>query len=121
MRYTDSHEWISVSGKKGRVGITAHAQGELGEIVFIELPKVGQKVRAGEEVSVLESTKAAADVYSPVSGVVTAVHEDLKQNTHALNDQPESAGWLFEIELSEPKEADRLMTLEQYKRVIYRE
>jgi len=118
MRYTDSHEWIAVTGNKGRVGITGHARNELGEIVYVELPKPGQKVKAGEEVAVLESTKAAADVYSPVSGTVTAVHDLLKHNSHALNDQPESAGWLFEIELSDPKEADRLMTLQQYQSLI---
>lgn len=115
MRYTDSHEWISIIGKKGKVGITKHARDELGEIVYIELPKVGQQVRAGEEICVLESTKAAADVYAPVSGTVTAIHELLNKNPHSLNQDPESAGWIFEIELSHPKELDRLMTLLEYQ------
>lgn len=113
--YTDSHEWILVDGKKGRVGISQHACKELGEVVFVELPKVGQEVKAGEEVIVLESTKAAADVYAPVSGTVTAVHEVLKQNLQSLNDRPEGEGWLYEIELSDPKELQRLMTLEEYR------
>lgn len=118
MHYTDSHEWISVKGNIGRVGITKHAQGELGEIVYVELPKVGEKVRSGEEVSVLESTKAAADVYAPVSGKIVSVHEILNRNPHALNDDPESAGWIFEIELSNPKELDRLMSFNEYQALI---
>jgi glycine cleavage system H protein len=119
MRFTDSHEWISVSGNKGKVGITKHARNELGEIVYVELPKVGQKVRAGEEVCVLESTKAAADVYAPVSGTILAVHDVLNQNPHALNDDPESAGWIFQIELANPKELDSLMSAEEYQALIH--
>ena len=118
MFYTDSHEWILISGNKGKVGITKHARNELGEIVYVELPKPGQKVRSGEEVCVLESTKAAADVYAPVSGAILAVHDLMSKNPHALNEDPESRGWLFEIELSNPKELDRLMSLEEYQKLI---
>src|SRR5260221_12463584 len=103
MRYTDSHEWITLSEKIGRVGITTHAQNELGEIVFIELPKVGQTVAAGDEICVLESTKAAADVYAPVSGKIAAVNEVLSKDPRALNQDPEGSGWIFEIELSNPQ------------------
>ena len=115
MFYTDSHEWISIDGKKGRVGITKYARSELGEIVFVELPKVGLNVQAGEEVSVLESTKAASDVYTPVSGTILAVHEVLNRNLESLNQDPESLGWLYEIELSDPKELDHLSNAEEYR------
>lgn len=114
MYFTDSHEWISLKGNRGRVGITEHAQKELGEIVYVELPKLGQIVEAGMEASVLESTKAAADVYTPVSGKITAVHDLLKENIQTLNQDPELTGWIFEIELSHPQEIDRLMTRDEY-------
>ena|SRR3990167_5473813 len=116
VKYTDSHEWIAISGASaGKVGITAYAQKELGEIVYIELPKVGQTVKAGDAVCVLESTKAATDVYAPLSGTVGAVNEVLVKNPHALNDDPEGAGWLFQIQLSHPKEQSRLLSAEEYR------
>ena len=118
MLYTDSHEWIAVSGNKGKVGITEHARNELGDIVYVELPKLGQKVRFGEEVCVLESTKAAADVYAPVSGIILAVHDLISKDPHSLNEDPESAGWLFEIEIANSKELSRLMTQEEYQKMI---
>jgi len=118
MRYTESHEWISLSDNQGRVGITKHARNELGEIVYVELPKIGQQVRVGEEVCVLESTKAAADVYAPATGTISAVHDLLKTNPHSLNQDPESAGWLFEITLSNPKEIERLMSPDEYRALI---
>lgn len=118
MRYTDSHEWMTLKGKIGRVGITSHAQNELGEIVFIELPKVGAEVHAGDEISVLESTKAAADVYAPLSGKITAVNHVLSKDPHALNKDPEGSGWIFEIELSNPQDYDKLLSLEEYQKLI---
>lgn len=120
VRFTDSHEWIAIEGAKGTVGISEYAQKELGEIVAIELPKVGQKVRAGEETCVLESTKAAADVYAPVAGTVVSINEVLLKNPHALNEAPESYGWLFKIELSNAREFDRLLTLAEYRTLISR-
>ena len=114
MRFTESHEWIRLQDKIGTVGITEHAQNELGEVVFIELPKVGQSARAGEQICVLESTKAAADIYSPVTGTVVAVNELLKKNPSLINRDAEKGGWLFQIELSAPKEVDRLLTRENY-------
>lgn len=115
MHFTATHEWIHLEGSVGTVGITDYAQKELGEIVFIELPKVGQKVKAGQEVSVLESTKAAADAYVPVSGKIVAVNESLRSTPSAINHHPETSGWLFKIELTNPKELDRLLTPAQYK------
>ncbi|MBX7066203.1 MAG: glycine cleavage system protein GcvH [Parachlamydiales bacterium] len=118
MRYTESHEWIECKGKIGTVGITSYAQKELGDIVSIELPKVGQMLKAKHEACVLESTKAAADVYAPVSGKVVAVNEALKKDPSLINRHPESTGWLFQIELSNPKEADSLMTEKEYHSLI---
>ncbi|MDP1608410.1 MAG: glycine cleavage system protein GcvH [Chlamydiales bacterium] len=94
-----SHEWIRVEENIGTVGISDHAQKELGEIVYIELPQIGQLVKEGEEVCVLESTKAAADVYSPASGKVIAVNESVRQTPSLINRAAESSGWLYKIEL----------------------
>ncbi len=114
--FTESHEWLKLNQhKEGTVGITNYAQKELGEIVSIELPKTGQKVKAGQEIAVLESTKAAADIYAPVSGKIIAVNEELRANPSIINKASESSGWLFQIELSNPKELDHLMTREQYR------
>jgi glycine cleavage system H protein len=114
VRYTESHEWVALDGQIGTVGITEYAQKELGEIVYIELPKVGQIVKQGEEISVLESTKAAADVYAPVSGKVVAVNEAVRKTPDLLNRAAETHGWLLRIELSHLAEWDRLMSREQY-------
>jgi glycine cleavage system H protein len=111
MKYTESHEWIETDG---RVGISTHAQKELGEIVHVELPEVGRHVEAGEEIAVIESTKAAADIYTPVSGVVTAVNEDAKNNPALINSDPEGKGWLYQMEVSKPLELEDLLAPETY-------
>ena len=118
MKYTDSHEWIFVDGETAAVGISAHAQKELGEVVFIQLPKVGDKFKAGNEVAVLESTKAAADIYCPVSGTIVAINEDVKENPNILNTSPEKDGWLFKIALSDLSELDTLLCDQQYLQLI---
>jgi glycine cleavage system H protein len=118
MFFTDSHEWICVEEGIGIVGITAHAQKELGEIVFVDLPPVGKQLRAGEEVAVLESTKAAADIYSPVSGEVVAVNTVLKADVDLLNRSPERDGWLFKIKVTKSSEFEELMNQEQYAALI---
>lgn len=115
MKYSPSHEWIRIENDIGTIGITAYAQKELGEVVYIELPKVGSTVRLGDEICVLESTKAAADVYSPVSGKVTQVNEQLKDKLELLNQAPENEGWLFKIALDDPKEVDQMLDLKGYK------
>src|SRR5688572_8170163 len=94
MKFTDSHEWIIVEKGEGIVGITDFAQKELGEISYIALPKIGTQVEAGEEICILESTKAAADIYSPVSGTVVAVNSSLAANPALLNESPQEKGWL---------------------------
>ena len=118
MRFTESHEWIKLQGKIGIVGITQHAQKELGEIVFVELPKVGAKVKKGDEVCVLESTKAAADVYAPVSGKITAVNETVKKSPSFINQSAESDGWLFQIEVDSPAEVEKLLSRSEYETLI---
>lgn len=118
MRFTESHEWIKLQGKTGIVGITHHAQKELGDIVFVELPKVGAKVKKGDEVCVLESTKAAADVYAPVSGKITAVNEALKKGPSFINQSAESDGWLFQIEVENPSEVEKLLSRSEYETLI---
>lgn len=118
MRFTESHEWIVVEGDIGTVGITAHAQKELGDIVFVELPVVGKHVRAAEETAVLESTKAASDVYAPVSGQIIAVNHDLKTSCANINRFPEKEGWLFKIKLADPRETQILMDRAQYNATV---
>ncbi len=118
MRFTDSHEWIKVDNGIGTVGITDHAQKELGEVVFIELPAVGKRVRAGEEVAVLESTKAAADIYSPVTGEIVEINQRLADFIHEVNSQAESAGWLFKIKLCDHQEVDKLLKKEEYLQMV---
>jgi glycine cleavage system H protein len=118
MKFTDSHEWIRVENGKGIVGITRFAREELGPVVYLELPAVGVRVKAGEEAAVLESTKAAADVYAPVSGEVTAVNERLRAAIGALNTDPEGEGWLFEVTLSHPSELEELLDREKYLTLV---
>lgn len=116
MRFTETHEWIRLEENIGTVGITQYAQNELGEIVYVELPKVGSRVKAGEEVCVLESTKSAADVYSPVAGTIVAVHEDLRASPQKINQSPESEGWLYRIELERVKDIEALLSKKEYER-----
>ena len=118
MKFAESHEWIDVEKDVGVVGITNHAQEQLGEIVYIELPEVGTKVKAGTEVVVLESTKAAADIYAPVSGEIVAVNEALISSPYLLNEDPESGGWIYKIKLTAISELDSLLTPLQYLHMI---
>lgn len=114
MKFTESHEWIEVDNDLGVVGVTNFAQKELGDIVYVELPKVGKNVNAGDAAAVLESTKAAADVYSPVSGTIIEVNTALNDASDLVNKSPEKDGWLFKIKVINPKELDKLMDANQY-------
>ncbi len=114
MKFTESHEWIEVNNDIGTIGISQHAQKELGEIVYVELPEEGKQVQAGKEAAVLESTKAAADVYSPVSGTILSVNKNLATSPDLVNSSPEKEGWIFTVKLSNPKELENLMTSEAY-------
>jgi len=109
MKYTQTHEWIDVKDGEGTVGVTDYAQHELGDIVYVELPKVGKEVKKGEEAVVLESTKAAADVYAPVSGTITAINTNLNLAPELVNASAEKEGWLFKIKLSDKNEYDLLL------------
>ncbi len=115
MRYTDSHEWIKVEDNIGTVGISSHAQKELGEIVYIELPPIGKKFEKGQEIAVLESTKAAADIYSPVTGEIIAINENA---TAHINTSPETSGWLFKLKLTHPYQTETLLTPTQYQTLV---
>ena len=116
--YSDTHEWIEVSGSEGVVGVSAHAQKELGEVVYISLPEVGRQVRMGEEVVILESTKAAADIYAPVSGTITAVNTKVKEVPDLLNQYPEGEGWIYKISLTHPEELSTLMSASDYEKLV---
>lgn len=114
-KYTDSHEWIEIEGEIGTVGITDHAQNELGDIVFVELPKSGVSIKAGDEVVVLESTKAAADMYSPVSGEIIEVNHSLNEASDLINRSAEKEGWIFRVRLTQLQELEGLLSQEQYQ------
>jgi len=114
MKFTKSHEWAEVNGSVATIGVSQHAQKELGEIVYVELPEVGKEIQAGEEGAVLESTKAAADVYSPLSGRVVEVNQTLQATADLINSSPEKEGWIFKIQLSNPSEWDNLMSRDSY-------
>lgn len=118
MKFTESHEWIRVEKGIGTVGITDHAQKELGEVVHIELPAVGKRVKAGQDIAVLESTKAAADIYSPVSGEVVEINQKLSDFIDHINTSAEEHGWLFKIKLSDPSEAEKLLQREEYLALV---
>jgi len=118
MYFTDSHEWIKVEDGLGTVGVTTYAKQELGEIVYLELPEIGRQVKAGEEVVILESTKAAADIYAPVSGEIVAVNDAVRNAPDLLNQSPEEMGWLFKIRLSNSEELNALMNRTSYQRLV---
>lgn len=118
MLFSESHEWVQEMDAICRVGITDFAQKELGDIVYVELPKVGASLEQGKEVAVLESTKAAADVYSPVSGRIVSVNEQLVDNPDLINASAETEGWIYTIELSDPAELKDLMNHESYQSMV---
>lgn len=109
IRFSDEHVWVRVEGDVGTVGITVHAQDTLGDIVFVELPQPGRVLQAREVAGVVESVKAAADVYAPVGGTVTEVNETLRADPSLANSEPLGAGWFFKLKLSNPAELDALM------------
>ncbi|HLO78932.1 MAG TPA: glycine cleavage system protein GcvH [Magnetospirillum sp.] len=114
IRFTKDHEWISVDGNVGTVGITDYAQHALGDVVFVEVPEAGRPVAQGGEAAVVESVKAASEVYSPVSGTVTEGNAALADQPALVNESPEDAAWFFKIELSNPAELDGLMDRAAY-------
>ncbi len=115
-RFTKDHEWIKVDGKVGTVGITQFAQSQLGDIVFVEVPATGKQVKAGGEAAVVESVKAASEVYSPVSGKVVEGNAALPDAPETVNQDPEGKGWFFKVELADAKELDGLMDQAAYEK-----
>ena len=114
LRYHQEHEWARVDGKQATIGISNYAQDALGDIVFIELPKAGAVVVAGQQIGEVESTKTTSTIYTPVSGTVIKVNTDLKDHPEMVNSDPYGKGWMAIIELSNPTEVERLMTAAQY-------
>ena len=117
-RFSKDHEWIRVEGDIATVGITDHAQGQLGDVVFVEVPEVGRKAAAGEAVAVVESVKAASDVFAPVSGEVVEANADLAANFALVNEDAEGKAWFFKIKLSDPGELDKLMDRAAYEAFV---
>lgn len=117
-RYTKDHEYIRVEGDAGIVGISDYAQSQLGDVVFVELPSVGKTLSKGDEAAVVESVKAASEVYAPVSGEVVDVNRDLEAAPGAVNEDPAGRGWFMKIRLMDPNELDGLLTEEQYQEFV---
>jgi glycine cleavage system H protein len=115
VHYTKEHEWIRVEGDTATVGITDFAQGQLGDVVFVELPEAGKQVEQGGEAAVVESVKAASDVYAPVSGEVVEANQALVDDSSLVNSDPEGEGWFFRVRLSDPSQLDGLMDADAYK------
>ena len=115
LRYTREHEWAKLDGSRARVGITAYAQDQLGDVVFVELPKVGTRVRQMQTFGVVESVKAVSDLYAPLSGEVVEVNQELTQRPEQVNQDPYGAGWMLVIAVADSKEVEGLMTAADYE------
>jgi glycine cleavage system H protein len=118
MRFTDQHEWVRLDGEEATVGITRHAAEQLGDVVFVELPQAGRRVGAGGEAAVVESVKAASEVYAPVGGEVTAANGALEAEPAKVNEDPEGAGWFFKLKVSDKQEFAKLMDLAAYQEFV---
>ncbi len=121
LRYSKEHEWVAAEETVATVGITDHAQEQLGEIVYIELPSVGDKVSKDDPFGVVESVKAVSDIYAPVSGTILEVNEDLAESPEVVNEDPYGDGWLIKVRISDPADLDDLMENEEYEQMIVRE
>jgi glycine cleavage system H protein len=118
LRYTESHEWVRVEGENARVGITDHAQAELTDVVFVELPQVGKQVDARGATAVVESVKAASDIYAPVKGTVVDVNKALESNPALINTDPFGEGWIFVLKMDSADDAARLKDAAAYRQAI---
>jgi glycine cleavage system H protein len=118
VRFTQEHEWVRLDGDEATVGITKYAAEKLGDVVFVELPEPGRKIGAGGEIAVVESVKAASDVYSPLSGEVTAANAAIVDNPAQVNEDPEGASWFFKLKLADKGELAKLMTAAQYEEFV---
>ena len=115
IKFSKDHEWVSIENNEATIGITNFAQEQLGDIVFVEMPSIGYKIEIGNEVGVVESVKAASDLFSPISGTVTEINDELEANPALLNSHPETTGWIFKITMSNPNEFQLLMDQSSYE------
>ncbi|WLR55701.1 glycine cleavage system protein GcvH [Mesobacillus subterraneus] len=118
LRYSEEHEWVKVEGEKVRIGITDFAQSELGDIVFVELPEVGDKITVDQPFGSVESVKTVSELYAPVSGKVVEINEELNDSPEFVNESPYEKAWMVTVELSDNSEVEKLMTAEQYEEMI---
>jgi glycine cleavage system H protein len=121
LRYTEEHEWVKVEGDKVRIGITDFAQSELGDIVFVELPEVGDEVQANEPFGSVESVKTVSELYAPISGKVVEVNEELDDSPEFVNESPYEKAWMIVVEPSDESELENLMSAEEYEKMISEE
>jgi glycine cleavage system H protein len=117
LKYTKTHEWVKLAGTKAKIGITDHAQHELTDIVFVELPTIGKEIKKGDELCVVESVKSVSEVYAPVSGKIIAVNSKLDDSPETINSSPYDDGWLVEIEIKDKAEVNTLLDAAEYKKV----
>ena len=117
LRYSEEHEWVKVDGNTAKIGITDFAQDELGDIVFVELPEVGDEIKADDAFGSVESVKTVSELYAPVSGKVIAINNDLEDSPEYVNESPYEKAWMITIELSDPSEVDKLLSPEDYEKV----
>lgn len=115
LKFTKQHEWVKIEGNTAICGISDYAQSQLGDVVFVDLPKIGKQVEQFKEAAVVESVKAASEVYAPVTGEITAINDNLPGNPGLINQSPQQDGWFFKIKLANPSEMDGLMTEAEYK------
>ena len=118
VKYTDEHEWISIEGDVGTIGISAYAQEQLGDVVFVDVPKAGRKVAKGESVAVVESVKAASDIYAPASGEIIEANAGLAETPGDVNTEPMGKGWFFKMKLADKSELDGLMDQAGYEAFV---
>ncbi len=118
LKYTDTHEWLKLSGENAKVGITDHAQSQLTDIVFVELPEIGKEIKKGDELCVVESVKSVSEIYSPISGKIINVNKKLEETPEIINKKPYDDGWLVEIQVKDKSEINSLLDAESYKKII---
>lgn len=116
--YTKEHEWLSINGNTATIGITAYAQDQLGDLIFVELPQIGEQYKTGEPVVVVESVKAASDVYAPIGGTIIEVNEALNADPSIINKSPQEQGWLWKMEISDKTELECLLDAESYEELL---
>jgi len=118
LKYTKTHEWLKIKGKNAIVGITDHAQSELTDIVFVELPEIGKEIKKGDELCIVESVKSVSEIYSPISGKVVKVNDKLEDSPEIINESPYDNGWLIELEIKDKSEIDSLLDAKSYKNTL---